>query len=476
MKKTVILVLAAALLLAALCGCDRSGGTPSASPSPSASASPAPGGSDAPPAEEAPQGTADLDAQSFAASMACWLSGYTEGSDLNDDLLMWDMAGWYAAWLYRTQGVDILSAAQTADVLAAFGFTGAVQLPPSWEETGVAETLHGSDGSVSYNFRQHKLEIDEMLGVNTEVSTEALSGTASRATVTYHYEDGSSDDFVAEFTFEKNPDANSSFPYRLTGAEVLDGMEPGTAHSLPFTMDDLLEANDLKSVLAEFSSVKMLHPDDDPETASEVYAFTSGGELSLVITGPAYSYGVHRGFRFERYIDEDGNLVSFIGGSADDPWEEASDVLNGYLQEVNEISLDRVEDGVIWLNCTTWYDDFEKKIAIDRDSLRMLQDVSTYEGNTVTTQIEYSNQVPEIDFLKDWDSGTRTVTIHWDSFVDGENVKRTETVEAPAAWEYVPYEGIWGDYTVYMDEGFTQPYEYPGPGVDYTIYVTASKG
>ena len=53
---------------------------------------------------------------------------------------------------------------------------------------------------------------------------------------------------------------------------------------------------------------------------------------------------------------------------------------------------------------------------------------------------------------------------------------RTEFARIPADWEYMPYPARWDEYTVYMNEGYTKLYEYPGDGVDYTIYLTTAKG
>ena len=39
-----------------------------------------------------------------------------------------------------------------------------------------------------------------------------------------------------------------------------------------------------------------------------------------------------------------------------------------------------------------------------------------------------------------------------------------------------PWEARWGDYTIYMNEGYTRPYSYPGDGVDYTLWLTTAKG
>ena len=64
----------------------------------------------------------------------------------------------------------------------------------------------------------------------------------------------------------------------------------------------------------------------------------------------------------------------------------------------------------------------------------------------------------------------------WESFYDGGPHVREETVELPGDWEYLPAEGRYGDYTIYMNAGYTQSYFYPGDNVDYTLYLTTAKG
>ena len=81
-----------------------------------------------------------------------------------------------------------------------------------------------------------------------------------------------------------------------------------------------------------------------------------------------------------------------------------------------------------------------------------------------------------LEFLDSWDGPMRAVTVHWEEFPNGVRVTRDEKVRIPADWEYLPRQGRWGDYTVWMNEDYTKLYEYPGDGMDYTLYLTTAKG
>ena len=68
------------------------------------------------------------------------------------------------------------------------------------------------------------------------------------------------------------------------------------------------------------------------------------------------------------------------------------------------------------------------------------------------------------------------MTVTWEDYDNGEQILFTETVSIPADWEYLPYEGRWGDYTVYNNTDYIGEYEYPGDNVDYELFLTTVKG
>ena len=75
--------------------------------------------------------------------------------------------------------------------------------------------------------------------------------------------------------------------------------------------------------------------------------------------------------------------------------------------------------------------------------------------------------------MNGWDRELRTVTLMWE---DWPSPPSAETAEIPMDWEYLPYEARWGNYTAYLNENYTGEYAYPGDGVEYTLYLTTTKG
>ena len=88
----------------------------------------------------------------------------------------------------------------------------------------------------------------------------------------------------------------------------------------------------------------------------------------------------------------------------------------------------------------------------------------------------YDRQPPRLSLLEAWDGPLRTVTLVWEDFRSGVLITRTDFVRVPADWEVLPYEGRWGDFTIYTDPGHTSLYQYPGDGADYTLYLSTAKG
>ena len=89
---------------------------------------------------------------------------------------------------------------------------------------------------------------------------------------------------------------------------------------------------------------------------------------------------------------------------------------------------------------------------------------------------DYSSAEPDYSFLDSWSGKLREVTVTWEDYENGEQNLFSEIISIPADWEYLPYEGRWGDYTVYNNTEYLGEYEYPGDGVDYELFLTTVKG
>ena len=435
---------------------------------------------------EAPDGetaaadlAAETGAQSFAMTMAAWLMGYPDGTSLDDPLLLWDAAGWYAAWLYRTEGCDLLTREEAEDFLRSVGFEGEAMLPEGWEEYGVVQVLHGRDGRENLDFVQHKTEIDAMLGVDTMISTLASTDDTVTTLLSCFYDGEISADWMYSLGFE-SAEEGSAFPYRLVKLELLDD-GPKMDPALDFGWDELLRANRLENLLAVCPAVQIREGGNTGCT----WLFEDEGDFARVSTGEDYTGGEFRGCSFEYEQAEDGAQRARIGHIEED--SDSRDFLNhaltDYLNGVCIVELRDAGEGLLWLECT-YRGGYRQTIAVDRGTLR-LQEIDYYydaEQEPSRTCFVYDESAPDFPFLRSWDGPLRTVTTVWEDFVwseeseEFERTERTAFTRVPADWEYLPYEARWGDYTVYRNAGYTESYTYPGDGVDYTLYLTTAKG
>ena len=77
-------------------------------------------------------------------------------------------------------------------------------------------------------------------------------------------------------------------------------------------------------------------------------------------------------------------------------------------------------------------------------------------------------------YISAWDK-TRRIKFDYEKITgSGKTENETLSVLVPATWEVVP---VYKETTyLYMDRDFTKPYEYPGDGKEYTVYVTNAAG
>ena len=428
------------------------------------------------PSAPLPEGFADcVEGQVFAASMACWMNGVSRADAPFEQLLQWDMAGWYAARLHRVNDWDLLGEAQVLDFLGSVGLTGEPRLPDGWSETGVVRVLRGSDGSAGYDFARHKNEFDSLMGVSTEVFFSVWPGLRAEGTVVSHYDNGTQVKHVFSLRFEENDRPDSAFRYRLIAVEAVE-QAPELIGDLSFTWDELIRANKLRHVLSLYPAVSSRCE----EYASDVttWAFVRGDSPALVSCGDGFVNGRYRGCVFEVSTWETEEPRVMISEFREDAgsWDTLDDFLINRFDRLLEMRFDCIEDDLIWTDCT-FEGGMRQRIAFDRGTLvlRRIDLWYSSEYPPVTTEFGYRSPAPDLPFLDGWSRPLRTVTLIWED-MNSDPPRWTETRQVPADWEYLPYVGRWGDYAVWMDRGYTQPYAYPGPDVDYFLYLSTAKG
>lgn len=423
-------------------------------------------------AEDDPGFAPAVEAQAFAVSMAYHEGGFLDSVTPLDPAFLWEASGWYAAWLCRTEGIDLL----TEDLLRDFQRSLGVQNPPDAPDTPDIRILQSSDGARLYDFAGYKLRLDARLGQTLSFSLDAPAPFEAAVSIREYFSAGSSGERRYTLRFALNRSAGSAFRYSLVNAEAED---PGPVWDpvLDFTWDELIAANSLKNIFSLYDSVRIKN---SVASVMPIWLFYRDGKLCILRTEENYVEGEYNGCWFFVEPGEDGVMRPRIAGfdAQCGDSEFCDNYVSNYLYGASIVNLDRVDGDFTRLH-VTFVGDWLEDVAVDRGLLLLREIVSRIDEETppIVTGFFYGETPPEAKYLDSWKGPMRHITLHWEDWRDGGPRTRTETVTVPADWEYLPWEARWDEYTIYMNEGYTKPYAYPGDGTDdYELYLTTAKG
>lgn len=88
---------------------------------------------------------------------------------------------------------------------------------------------------------------------------------------------------------------------------------------------------------------------------------------------------------------------------------------------------------------------------------------------------DYGKDTSDIHYFDSWNDELRTVTYVTEKNA-GHHSVLTETFIVPGDWEILTSEYYYfsDGYTAYLDAEHTAEYKYPGDGIDYSVYLSAS--
>ena len=134
-------------------------------------------------AENDPAYAAAIEAQAFAVAMAYHEGGFFDSITPHDPALLWEASGWYAAWLYRTEGTDLL----TEDMLRDFQRSLGVHAAPDAPDTPDIRILQSSDGLRLYDFQGYKTRLEEKLGLTLSFELNAEAPFDAEITIRQYF-------------------------------------------------------------------------------------------------------------------------------------------------------------------------------------------------------------------------------------------------------------------------------------------------
>ncbi len=392
----------------------------------------------------------DLENLAISAALSYRTLVWNGSMDTDTPEFAWNTAGWYAAYIANLELSDdaALSEDQLKDIQNVILTGEAVMTPPD-DINAEAETR---DGKTYWKFTEINDDLHSYLGVISEVNCEKAQNNSYVVTIRDHLRFDVVEETVFNIGFKEEND--SYILSEFSRNEFID---------LDFTTDMLYDANHLSNLFSIYDNLTIT---EDHSSGYGSFVYSRKTDNGYTLWTDDGSSGYYDEFRFYTSDNATGKVSVTPDGTS-------SDCLDDY------IAITRLPDegaDLIRLTCTEeeeiFYVDYgfsSTVYTIDRGTLALKKTESFDENDEsfFMAKFSYGDKLPEPDTIAAWKGPLRTVSLKL-LYSDGETLGLSFTI--PADWEFDVYEYCpWG--TAYLDEGCTELYEYPGDGIDYTIYV-----
>ena len=392
----------------------------------------------------------DLENLAISAALSYRTLVWNGSMDTDTPEFAWNTAGWYAAYIANLELSDdaALSEDQLKDIQNVILTGEAVMTPPD-DINAEAETR---DGKTYWKFPEINDDLHSYLGVISEVNCEKAQNNSYVVTIRDHLRFDVVEETVFNIGFKEEND--SYILSEFSRNEFID---------LDFTTDMLYDANHLSNLFSIYDNLTIT---EDRSSGYGSFVYSRKTDNGYTLWTDDGSSGYYDEFRFYTSDNATGKVSVTPDGTS-------SDCLDDY------IAITRLPDegaDLIRLTCTEeeeiFYVDYgfsSTVYTIDRGTLALKKTESFDENDEsyFMAKFSYGDKLPEPDTIAAWKGPLRTVSLKL-LYSDGETLGLSFTI--PADWEFDVYEYCpWG--TAYLVEGCTELYEYPGDGIDYTIYV-----
>lgn len=413
----------------------------------------------------------------IAVAAAMGMRYCTDIASLNKPAVIEDILGWYCARQNYSGGKDYLTENQVAAIQHSILPDVAPLDMSMFTKEGTMEKDENYEGTV-YKF---PLYVNSYKGLfsNFEISTDYPDKDGGEFTVTLRDRvfDGEKEIYTFSFTADQN--ADKDFPYVLSSMKLPAKDDASSPAGITLTVDDLLEANTIGTLLDKYESV-CVNQKDNRDFAVETYYYMWKEhyiQADKYIIGDETNYN----FMFDNYY-LDYKSAHYIATEYIDYEYDDSNYVNGlnYFVSGNIVNLKEKGDIYTFNIETDMLDEeynSENYYEVRKSDLSLLK--ATFKGNNgyyETVTVDYNGEADTFGLTDGWDDNPeRTVTVAVSTYdpVNG---------QADVGYDVVlPYNvelrvDSFGDYFCYLNSDYTKEYTYPGDGVDYTIYVTNAAG
>lgn len=392
----------------------------------------------------------DLENLAISAALSYRTLVWNGSMDTDTPEFAWNTAGWYAAYTANPEFSDdaALSEEQLKEIQKIL-LTGKTTMTPPDDIDTESETR---SGRTYWKFPGICEDLHSYLGIVSEVSCKNVKKNAYVVTIRDHLRFDVVEETVFNVKFKEENDGYTLSEFSRN--EFFD---------LDFTPEMLRDANHLSNLFSIYDNL----------TITEDYLSGYGSLIYSAKTDNGYtlwtddgSTGYYDEFQFNAG-DGGAGRVKIL------PADTSSDWLDDYV--AIRMLPDEKSD-LTRLTCTEeeeiFYVDHGSSstvFTVDRGTLA-LKNLESFDENDESyymAKFSYGNKLPEPNTIAAWKGPLRNVSLKL-LYSDGKTLGLTFTI--PADWEFDVFEYCpWG--VAYLNEEYTKPYEYPGDGIDYTIFV-----
>ena len=252
--------------------------------------------------------------------------------------------------------------------------------------------------------------------------------------------------------------------------------EPKALEEAGLTYNDLVSANSVEALLQKYETITI------ESNRDEVQLFTYKSKpafLNHVVYTDDEEYlgGWIDGFGYTLSNEGDYASVNAFDLSEDEvfPYEDyVVDYFGGQELFVKEIGNDYYK---IIHTYEGMLENEKFEYIFDKETLELREyNFALFDGTTGSTVIRLDKPLSEnsSEVIEIMDGERKSITVK-SELHDFDNVIKNEvTFRIPSEWKLELLAGV--EIALYSNEGQTEIYEYPGHGIDHTIYVTNSLG
>ncbi len=252
--------------------------------------------------------------------------------------------------------------------------------------------------------------------------------------------------------------------------------EPKQLEEIGLTYNDLVSANSVNALLQKYETITI------ESNRDEVQLFTYKSKpafLNHVVYTDDEEYlgGWIDGFGYTLSNEGDYASVNAFDLSEDEafPYEDyVVDYFGGQELFVKEIG----EDYYKIIHTYEGMLENEKfEYIFDKETLELREyNFVLFDGTTGSTVVHFNKPLSEncSEVIEIMDGERKSITVNSELYDFDEVIRNEVVLSVPSEWKLELLAGV--EIALYSNEEQTEIYEYPGHGIDHTIYVTNSLG